>query len=212
MRDPNLAMDNGQPPRAGTARSLGRLSDNTRESIQQLNPAGYGTNTNGNHSETDHLAPAASATELRLYPRHSGFGDIRPRTSVTPRGTSLEQLYQTQLGTDNGIEDNPVAQALNLGRPPGPLLRAKSDFGHRGMGDGSDDEDWKMRHGWEDEFTSHEYLSLLNSVNVPVQRRHVSHLTLSDFRPSTCTSPTNATRLVASLETNPEPGQTKNGG
>lgn len=180
MRDPNLAMDNRQLARTGAGRSHGPPSDNTQERTQQHRRELQALNLNGAvHSDIeaqDPTGPAAAGSEYRLQPRHNGFGDVRPRTSVAPRGTTLEQLYQTQLAAEtNGVEDNPVAQALNLGRPAAPLMRAKSDFGPRRTGEnGSDDEDWKMRHGWEDEFTSHEYLSLLNSVSVRNYRMHWS--------------------------------------
>jgi regulatory associated protein of mTOR len=174
MRDPNLAMDNREPGRASGARNSPR--DRTQPQIQ-----GYENNMNGAaHSESetqDPAGPGIGPTDLGLRPRHNGLGNMRPKTSVAPEGSTMEQLYQTQLGGDkNGTEDNPVAQALNLGRPAAPLLRAKSDFGPRAKGEnGSDDEDWKMRHGWEDEFTSHEYLSLLNSASVPVNDLRVSY-------------------------------------
>lgn len=52
---------------------------------------------------------------------------------------------------------------------PKPLQRARSDLGPRHRGDRStlvvDEDLWRMRHGWEDEYTSNEYLALLNSVS-----------------------------------------------
>jgi regulatory associated protein of mTOR len=54
------------------------------------------------------------------------------------------------------------------GRPQ-PLQRAKSDFGPRHRTSRNvailEDDLWRMRHGWEDEYTSNEYLALLNSVS-----------------------------------------------
>jgi hypothetical protein len=48
------------------------------------------------------------------------------------------------------------------------LQRTRSDFGPRHRGERNaavvEDDLWRMRHGWEDEYTSNEYLALLNSV------------------------------------------------
>ena len=57
------------------------------------------------------------------------------------------------------------------GRPQS-LQRARSDFGPRHRGERHaavvEDDLWRMRHGWEDEYTSNEYLALLNSVSCMV--------------------------------------------
>ncbi|KNG88800.1 WD repeat-containing protein mip1, partial [Aspergillus nomiae NRRL 13137] len=50
---------------------------------------------------------------------------------------------------------------------PSPLKRAKSDYGPRlGLDKsaaGEDEEDFAMRHGWQEEYTSSEYLKILHS-------------------------------------------------
>ncbi|KAF9886088.1 hypothetical protein FE257_012023 [Aspergillus nanangensis] len=52
-------------------------------------------------------------------------------------------------------------------RPTAALKRAKSDYGPRVGFDrpigGDEDEDFAMRHGWQEEFTSSEYLKVLHS-------------------------------------------------
>ena len=51
-------------------------------------------------------------------------------------------------------------------RPRQQLLRAATDFGPRKTSPSrpSSDEDWELRHGWEEQYNSEEYLTILNSV------------------------------------------------
>jgi regulatory associated protein of mTOR len=55
---------------------------------------------------------------------------------------------------------------------PRPARRANSDYGPRHRSSRNvalvEDELWRMRHGWEDEYTSNEYLALLNSVSLSI--------------------------------------------
>ena len=60
-------------------------------------------------------------------------------------------------------------RASDSGRPTAALKRARSDYGPRAEFDksifGDDDEDdFAMRHGWQEEYTSSEYLKVLHSV------------------------------------------------
>ena len=60
--------------------------------------------------------------------------------------------------------------ASDSGRPTAALKRARSDYGPRVEFDkslfGDDDEDdFAMRHGWQEEYTSSEYLKVLHSVS-----------------------------------------------
>lgn len=49
------------------------------------------------------------------------------------------------------------------------LKRAKSDYGPSRMifdkSNEDDEEDFAMRHGWQEEYTSSEYLKILHSVS-----------------------------------------------
>lgn len=55
------------------------------------------------------------------------------------------------------------------GRPRPALIRAKSEHWHDlDLDDNvlkNDDEDFQLRHGWQEEYTSSEYLKILNSVS-----------------------------------------------
>lgn len=54
---------------------------------------------------------------------------------------------------------------------PAMMKRARSDYGPSRITfdkvAGEDDEDFAMRHGWQEEYTSSEYLKILHSVSVP---------------------------------------------
>lgn len=52
----------------------------------------------------------------------------------------------------------------------GQLVRANTDHGPRRQSpakdpSGQEEENWELRHGWEDQYNSNEYLSLLSSVS-----------------------------------------------
>jgi regulator-associated protein of mTOR len=52
------------------------------------------------------------------------------------------------------------------------MKRAKSDYGPSRITfdkvAGDDDEDFAMRHGWQEEYTSSEYLKILHSVSMTI--------------------------------------------
>ena len=66
------------------------------------------------------------------------------------------------LPADQRVETMAVATQ----RPRQQLLRAATDFGPRKASPSrpSSDEDWELRHGWEEQYNSEEYLTILNSV------------------------------------------------
>ena len=75
------------------------------------------------------------------------------------------EQYQSQPDRGTYIE---LIQAQAPRRPQ--LLRATTDIGPRGQSPNpapadDDDENWELRHGWEGEYNSEEYLNKLNSVS-----------------------------------------------
>jgi regulator-associated protein of mTOR len=66
------------------------------------------------------------------------------------------------------------------GRPTSTLVRAKSEHWPRsGLDNGiskDGDDDFQLRHGWQEEYTSSEYLKILNSVSRPDHTSLVSWL------------------------------------
>lgn len=96
------------------------------------------------------------------------------------RSFTLQTVPSQQVRpTSSSAGENPVAvtdsspnvtsdRAADSGRPA-TLKRAKSDYGPRLGVDkattGDDEEDFAMRHGWQEEYTSSEYLKILHSVS-----------------------------------------------
>lgn len=92
----------------------------------------------------------------------------RPKSAAGLHRT-YDELYRLQNGTpETNVEiENQLGPRLRNG-PPAPLQRARSDFGPRQRSERvtkiAEEDLLHMRHGWHDEYTSNEYLSLLNSV------------------------------------------------
>lgn len=100
------------------------------------------------------------------------------------RSFTLQTVPPQQVRpTSSSAGENPVAvtdsppnitsdRASDSGRP-GTLKRAKSDYGPRLGVDkattGDDEEDFAMRHGWQEEYTSSEYLKILHSVSTAMK-------------------------------------------
>lgn len=91
-------------------------------------------------------------------------------------------------------------------RPRAQITRTQTDFGPnnqvRPSRAGAADEVGELRHGWEDEYNSAEFLGLLNSVSSHkflVVLRSYYACTDFAFRLSTCTLRTNDTRPGESL-------------
>ncbi|KZF19270.1 WD-repeat protein Mip1 [Xylona heveae TC161] len=105
-----------------------------------------------------------------------------PRHAVRfPSGTNVTTLADTNgLGKqfiaddassrDDSDADDVTGNGVNgTEKPKTALFRSKSDFGPRADGAGKsvaehDEGGWTMRHGWEDQYSSEEYLSLLTSA------------------------------------------------
>ena len=100
---------------------------------------------------------------------NGGLG-IRPKSALGLNGT-YDELYRLQNGGSEAHTDvdTQAGPSLRHNRPT-PLQHARSDFGPRGRRERvnkiAEEDLLHMRHGWHDEYTSNEYLSLLNSVRI----------------------------------------------
>ena len=96
---------------------------------------------------------------------------------LIPSQSSLEpdelssKTHNNSTADTNGVFDHRPATPPSGTRPG--LARAKSDFGPRRTEQDKHDEDasnegakdeWEIRHGWEAQLTSEEYLNHLNNV------------------------------------------------
>ncbi|KAL4980449.1 raptor N-terminal caspase like domain-containing protein [Aspergillus desertorum] len=112
--------------------------------------------------------PPRQRSPAPLSNHHRSFTTVehhKPPPPARPTSSSGENTTPTESGSrlnsDQDSSDNV--------RPTAALKRAKSDYGPRGgfdkpvFVDNDDEEDFAMRHGWQEEYTSSEYLKVLHS-------------------------------------------------
>lgn len=89
--------------------------------------------------------------------------DSRQSAKSRPDLAQLEQPGQTPT-------ELPGSQNAHGARPTVQLLRASTDIGPTRELPGTKrditEENWELRHGWEDQYNSSEYLGLLSSVSI----------------------------------------------
>ncbi len=144
---------------------------NDRSNIRQ-NPSVHNSNSSF----------SASDEQSQQLPNHRNLERRNTRSNLASSNTQVAApvpapiVALPQNPNDVAV---PVADRINNGRPKKQLLRAKSDLGPRGtsptgVDGGIEEENWKLRHGWEDQYNSNEYLSILTSVSkINLLRAHV---------------------------------------
>lgn len=159
MRDPTL----DEP------RSANDLTVNPPHGRQTRVALGLDTGVEGNGNSIpngDSSTSRQHAKSRMLYGR-DGSADIPEDIDTPTLQNGVSQLVAPATSR--------YPSTSSSGRPQ-PPQRAKSDFGprHRASRNAAlvDDDLWRMRHGWEDEYTSNEYLALLNSVSSRKIRPH----------------------------------------
>jgi regulator-associated protein of mTOR len=166
MRDPNFNMEpnqNGQPTAAS-----GSTAKDSRRSQNRAVRVTFGPDT-----DTHILPRGRDASPTPLASHHRSFTTIetqrpdRPDRSPTPvrPSSSSGENTNTPVGTETP-PGRPHIRLTNGGRPAA-LQRARSDYGPRSGLDivsSAEDDDFAMRHGWQEEYTSSEYLKILHSV------------------------------------------------
>lgn len=101
---------------------------------------------------------------------HRSFTTVehKPPPLTTPPGRPTSSSGENSAIIDAGPRLT-SDRASDSARPSSTLKRAKSDYGPRVGLDrsaiGEEEEDFAMRHGWQEEFTSSEYLKVLHSVS-----------------------------------------------
>lgn len=160
--------------------------------------------------ELERHIPPRDKSPIPSLPHQRSFSTVEKNRSLAARPTSSS----TEEGTviSKTTSRLPSDYLSDVERPKPTLKRAKSDSGHRlgtSKAISDDDEDFAMRHGWQEEYTSTEYLKILHSVSmsgIP------SLLFKSDScRISTCTSQRSATRQMAFQEILLEAGRARIG-
>ncbi|KAI9738013.1 MAG: hypothetical protein M1834_009383 [Cirrosporium novae-zelandiae] len=121
------------------------------------------------------LRPNENTPAFQQQPFINSFSVGRPKTAITPNGRTPSDLSIVHVnnGVTNGIKQDDGLNGQSKDPASKALVRTKSDFGPRSQSPavgksgvektGSEDDGWNMRHGWEDEYASGEYLQLLHS-------------------------------------------------
>lgn len=131
---------------------------------------------------------------------------INSKSSVNSKSSRGQNGQRTpSSGESDQSQDAPSA------RPNAQLVRANSDYGPRRQSSvnkhDASEENWELRHGWEDQYNSTEYLGLLSSVRFwisahddPAERSRTSPDQANCVSPRrfTCIIPINGTRRGAS--------------
>lgn len=88
--------------------------------------------------------------------------------SLIQSRSDIQQGGQDTTATGQSIKGRDTA----LAKSKPQLLRANTDHGPRRQSPllthDVAEENWELRHGWEDQYNSSEYLGLLSSVSIPL--------------------------------------------
>lgn len=158
MRDPNLNMEQTTAMRHQATNG----QSDSRRSNQKSARVAFGP-------DLETYIPPRDRSPTPLTGHHRSF------TSVGQKQPSLSTLARPTSSSsgDNAVVSEapprvPSDRASDSGRPTTMLKRVKSDYGPRlalESAAAGNDEDVTMRHGWQEEFTSSEYLKALHSVS-----------------------------------------------
>ena len=151
------------------------LSPQALPSLPVINHASTAPYTNGavpqgSPERASRSAHSESSGELlTMAPTNGNQAEFstpaRSKTSVEPNDASARRANAIV-----GFADEQLNEAEASGRPKNELLRANTDINLRrrspSASRGASEENWEMRHGWEDQYNSSEYLGLLSSVSI----------------------------------------------
>lgn len=126
-------------------------------------------------AQTQTTRHAQSSTPLRQeLPSSRGQERRRAELSVSRSSSKnsvsakSERAQKGQRTPSSGQSDE--NQEIAADRPNAQLVRANTDYGPRRHSSvikrDVPEENWELRHGWEDQYNSTEYLGLLSSVSL----------------------------------------------
>jgi regulator-associated protein of mTOR len=113
--------------------------------------------------------PPRQRSPAPISNHHRSFTTVEHHKPPPARPTSSSGENTTP--TEGNSRFTSDQDSSSSARPTAALKRAKSDYGPRGgfdkpvVVDNEDEEDFAMRHGWQEEYTSSEYLKVLHSVS-----------------------------------------------
>lgn len=118
--------------------------------------------------ELETTIPTRERSPAPLSNHHRSFTTIEHKQpSITPPGRPTSSAGENAVVEPASPPRRPSPRRSESTRPA-MLKRARSDYGpsrvtfDKSIGD--DEEDFAMRHGWQEEYTSSEYLKILHSV------------------------------------------------
>lgn len=177
-----------------------QINISSRYHAQQGPGASESNSTSENQSQQGSRETMLEFDESRLK---KGSGQKKDDSTAAPLKEVLRENIKVEAVPSTGSNDH--------GRRK-QLLRAKSDLGPRGpsptgVDTSTEEENWELRHGWEDQYNSNEYLSILTSVSKHIHRKLSpgaerkpntmrASTKLPSHRLSTCITPTNDMKLV----------------
>lgn len=182
-------------PQLGTIQQTSNhenLSDYVNPQLRQplLQPSSHVVNNTALH-----VIAQENGRRRRLNERPVAQADSSHSARSRSDLVQVDQPVQTP-------SESPVRQDSHGPRPKGQLLRASTDLGPARDSPASKrdvtEENWELRHGWEDQYNSSEYLGLLSSVSISSGGRLVKvEADQGRGRPSTCITQTSATIRAA---------------
>lgn len=154
MRDPTAEMEPSTQPSATNGSTEPRRNKSARVAF-------------GPDLET--TIPTRERSPAPISSHHRSFTTVEQRQpSITPPVRPTSSAGDNAALSPDEPPRRPSPRRSESSRPA-MLKRAKSDYGpSRVTFDkiaGEEEEDFAMRHGWQEEYTSSEYLKILHSVS-----------------------------------------------
>lgn len=171
MRSPNATMEQNERQRQATMAHSGE----TRKAPNKAVRISFGP-------DSDTYIPPREESPAPLSSHRRAFTSVEPqqRVELSP---PLRPSSSSGENTPSPVPEVNLVRPVLGTRPTGALQRAKSDYGPRSGLDkptSGEDDDFAMRHGWQEEYTSSEYLKILHSVrpklHLPIQKSTLSVL------------------------------------
>lgn len=137
--------------------------------------ANYGAQMQTSGVQAHHIAPEPSQNPMSLHRNENAASgthqyDHSSRNSVNGQLQESNTSFGSRKSVVEGTQGNPRAfpsEQSNIERQPrAQLVRSQSDYDRDLYSNGPDvtEQNWELRHGWEDQYNSEEYLHLLSSA------------------------------------------------
>ena len=158
-------------------------SDSHPQDVIQQSSINLGNRSNVQQSsgaqDSSSSSPAAE-NQTQQGPKEtiSGHEISRLKTTSGANNDELATAHLVEAPRENTEVEAVAIRGINGYGRRKQLPRAKSDLGARGpsptgVDTTTEEENWELRHGWDDQYNSSEYLSILSSVSRHMHRRLV---------------------------------------